>query len=149
MRITADMLIERGACESEAERFLEVWPRGALVRRATLMKAVRLGFDIRWFAEHCLSAPMWREFDRADTAASDEYNKIGHASFARMGKRLASTLTERAEDDVRAKHTHTMDVAWARYEKAHADALWAALQADKAKGRGLWAQDAQQGEGAN
>jgi len=33
-----------------------------------------------------------------------------------------------------------------KHKAAKADALWAALQSDKAEGRGLWAQDTREGE---
>ena len=99
LRITADMLVEQGACEPEVERFREAWPRGALVRWATVQKAARHGFDLYWFARKFLSAPAWAEFDKAEAAAWAEYNKAVAPAWAEYNKAVAPALWEALQSD--------------------------------------------------
>jgi hypothetical protein len=110
-RITARWLRSRGACSDQVKVFKKQWPKGALLRKATLLKAARLKLDLDWFANEYLSAPARKAYDEATAPAWKAYEE-------------ATAPAWKAYEEARA-------TAWKAYEEARATALWAALREGK------------------
>lgn len=73
MKITLDML--QGACEDQLAVFAREWPDGADVTRQNLERAVALGLDISWAAEHLLTDPALKVYYEARASAWKVYNE--------------------------------------------------------------------------
>jgi hypothetical protein len=48
MIITAYMLKKAGACSKSVKVFRQEWPKGVVVSKETLLRAMELGMDVRW-----------------------------------------------------------------------------------------------------
>ena len=70
MRITAEMLRAKRACEEQVARFEREWPEGTDLTLPAAMRAVALDLDLNWFAETFLRGP-----------ERDEYQKVRAAAF--------------------------------------------------------------------
>ena len=140
MRLTAEMLLVKGACENQVQVFVGEWPDGVEITEAVVLRAYELGLDIDWFVETFLTALALAEYHKAAAAAWAEYEKVTAPAWAEYEKVTAPAWAEyekvrdatRAEyDKVRApavaEYEKVRDAAWAEYDKAAA-AAWAEYQ---------------------
>jgi len=65
MRVTAQMLRDRNACEDQVAIFEREWPDGVNVGIRAARKAVKLGLDLEWFAETFLPPAAWADYEKA------------------------------------------------------------------------------------
>ena len=103
MKITADMLRERDACEEQVLVFEKEWPKGTDVTLEAALRAVELGLDLEWFAASFLSGEAWEAYQKAPAPAGEAY--------------------EKATAPAREAYWKAKDTAWEAYEKATAPAL--------------------------
>ena len=73
MRITAEMLRAKGACEERVATFEKEWPEGTELTLPVAMRALALGLDLSWFAAMFLRGPAWKEYLGAVAQAWAEY----------------------------------------------------------------------------
>ena len=57
MKVTAEWLRERQACESVVREFARHFPGGVFVSSQSLFQAVDLGLNVDWFASKVLQDP--------------------------------------------------------------------------------------------
>ena len=74
-RITAAMLVEKGACHEQVVRFRAEWPDGAAVTIRNARKAVALGLDLDWLANEMLTAPALEAYEKATAPAREACEK--------------------------------------------------------------------------
>jgi len=121
-RLTAEMLVSKGACADQVSAFRRLWPRGVVPSRAAIQRAEKASLDLDWYAKHFLSASARATYEAARTSA-----------WAIYGAAIASAL---------ATYKAATASAWATYEAARAPALatfdaarapaWATHRASKA-----------------
>jgi hypothetical protein len=88
MKITATKLRKLKACEEQVARFEREWPQGANVTVQHCNRAVEIGLDLDWLAEHMLTATAWAAYKQAKAPAFYE------ASRRRARPRPASEVKE-------------------------------------------------------
>ena len=71
--ITAGMLREHNACTEQYKLFCKTWPDGCKVTLKDCKKAVRLGFDIDWAAQHLLGKAELEAYNEAVATAGKAY----------------------------------------------------------------------------
>ena len=76
MRLTAEMLREKKACENQVQVFVGEWPDGVEITEAVVLRAYELGLDIDWFVETFLTALALAEYHKAAALAWAEYQKV-------------------------------------------------------------------------
>ena len=130
MRLTAEMLREKKACENQVQVFVGEWPDGVEITEAVVLRAYELGLDIDWFVEtfltalalaeyHKAAAPAWAEYEKVTAPAWAEYDKVTAPAVAEYDKMRASAWAE---------YQKVTAAAWAEYQKVTAPALIAALE---------------------
>ena len=86
-RVTSRFLVKLKACEDQLDLFKKVFPRGARLSEASVIKAVEARLDLGWLAAKTLSglaraeyrkvcALAWSEYEKACGPALAEYDKI-------------------------------------------------------------------------
>ena len=119
--ITADMLSEHNACTEQYELFCRTWPDGCKVTLKDCKKAVRLGFDIDWAAQHLLGK-----------AELEAYNEAVATALKAFYEAFAPAL--KAFDEATAPAGKAYDEAVAPVQKAYHEATAQAQKAfDEAK----------------
>ena len=93
MKVTAEMLREKGACESQAEKFEAEWPNGVKIAEASARRAKELGLNTRWFAMHFLAHGALKIYLAADAAAWAVYEEAT-AAERKAYLRAADTTEE-------------------------------------------------------
>ena len=73
MKITKKWLVTHNACFGDLERFQTVFPRGANITHANVIKAVEAGLDLEWLAEHLFHKEVWDAYDSACAPFDDDY----------------------------------------------------------------------------
>ena len=69
VKITAEILREKGASCSQVAIFKKEWPHSGSVTLRNCLRAVELGLDIDWFAYHFLSATALEAYLKATATA--------------------------------------------------------------------------------
>ena len=126
-KITSWFLIKLGACEDQLALFKKVFPRGAELSEADVVKAAKAGLHVGWLAENTLSGPAlaeyekvcdlaWSEFEKGRNLAWSKYEKVRVLALAKYRKVRVLALTE---DD----KAHALAKAEYEYEKAYGPAL--------------------------
>src|SRR5487761_2795266 len=116
MRITSEMLTEADACDNQAAIFAAEWPDGCEVTPEVAQRAVALGLDLNWAAEHLLPKTALAAYEAARATAWATY--------------LAAPAPALAAYDAARRAT-----AWAAYQAARApagaafEAAWATARA--------------------
>ena len=87
-RITAAMLVEKGACHEQVVRFRAEWPDGAAVTIRNARKAVALGLDLDWLANEMLTAPAREAYEKAKAPALVRAFRLETKSLPK-GRRIA------------------------------------------------------------
>ena len=93
----------RAACASQRSIVRREWPLGVPLTPLTAQRAVELGLDLEWIADHLLDAPAWADYTRVTAKAWANY--------------------DRATAKALAKYTRVRAKAWAKYDRATAKAL--------------------------
>lgn len=75
MKITAAKLRALDACEEYIERFEKLWPKGARVTRANVIKAVNAALPVDWLLERIWSRPAYHEYCDAARQLYGEYTR--------------------------------------------------------------------------
>jgi hypothetical protein len=73
MRITLDMLKEKGACLFYTRQFKRLFGKGGLVTEAKIMRAAEKGLPITWVVDRFFDEPMYTEYWRLRDLANDSY----------------------------------------------------------------------------
>src|SRR5487761_2629538 len=73
MRITSEMLTEADACDNQAAIFAAEWPDGCEVTPEVAQRAVALGLDLNWAAEHLLPKTALAAYEAARATAWATY----------------------------------------------------------------------------
>ena len=94
MKITADMLRERGACEEQVLVFEKEWPKGTDVTLEAALRAVELGLDLEWFAASFLSGEAWEAYQKATAPSLEAYWKAKDTAWEAYEKATAPALVE-------------------------------------------------------
>jgi len=118
MRVTAQMLRDRNACEDQVAIFEREWPDGVNVGIRAARKAVKLGLDLEWFAETFLPPAAWADYEKAIAPAWADYEKATAAARAEYRKATAAAWVE---------YDKATAAARAEYDKAKAAAVVAAI----------------------
>jgi len=101
MKVTAEMLRNKDACEDQVEIFEKAFPTGTRVTRRVCLRAAELGLNTDWFALNFLSPKQFEAFDAATTPHWKAYYD-------------ATTIPH-----------------WKAYKAAAALALWEAIRGEK------------------
>ena len=75
MRVTKELLLEHGACESEVERFALLWPNGAETTYRNCLRASREKFDLEWFVDTLLDASRRKTYEEAKAPSRKTYKE--------------------------------------------------------------------------
>ena len=114
MKLTAQMLRKKGACDEQVELFVELFGESANVTQKLAMTHATK-FDWDWAAKKLLSRAKYTEYYKVCGAAWAEYRKVRGPALAEYRKVCgAAALAE--FDKVR-------DAAWAEYDKVCGPAL--------------------------
>ena len=70
------MAAQKGACRDTCEALAAEWPRGAVVTPTVLDRAVELGANLHWAAEHMLSPVARTAYKAIERPAWDAYRAI-------------------------------------------------------------------------
>ncbi len=77
MRITAELLRDKGACTFDIKRFEKQWPDGCNVTRKNCEIAFGpLGMDVNWAAGGLLSPEAYYEYEKTRNQAYHEYQDV-------------------------------------------------------------------------
>lgn len=87
MKITAKMLEEKGACESQIVIFRKEWPKGAIVNKKNALRAVELDLDIKWAAVTFFAVAARAEYEKVRDATLAEYEKACALAFVEASKK--------------------------------------------------------------
>ena len=124
-RITAEMLLERGACEVEVEIFRKHWPGGARPLLRTIRKAARLGLNLAWFGNAFLPEAGLQEFERAMIPAWSKYQEVVSQALA---ERWGAQDDGRTWNHVSGGFKEVEGSAFQAYQKAAVQSLYDAIQ---------------------
>ena len=139
MKITAEMLRGKKACEPQVKTFKQEWPAGAEVTIENIMRAQELELDIDYAAQRLFAPPAWEKYKKALAAEWAKYltarvvalAKFQTATFAEWTKFQTATFAEWAKFQTATfpawKEFETAKaVAWKEFETAKAVAFLAA-----------------------
>ena len=112
-RITVEMLRAHKACGGRVELFERIFPRGAPLSMWSLVKAQKAGLDTDWGSR--LLSP----------SARAKYEKVCNVARVEVYEKMCASA--------RAKYEKVRALHWAKYEKACAAALVAALRSEEEK----------------
>ena len=129
--VTSRFLARLGACEDQLDLFKKVFPRGARLSEASVIKAVEARLDLGWLAAKTLSglaraeyrkvcALAWSEYEKACGPALAEYEKVCDLAWSECEKAhaLAKAEYEKACGPALAEYDKIYTLAWTNYEKA-------------------------------
>jgi len=117
-RLTAKMLVSKGACADQVSKFRRLWPRGVVPSRAAIQRAEKAGLCLDWYAKHFLSASALATYDAARATAWVTYDAARASAWATYEAARAPALA--TFDAARAP-------AWATHRASKANALADAL----------------------
>jgi hypothetical protein len=130
MRIDAEMLIARGACEGQVAIFKGEWPKGVFVTLETCTRALKLNLDLTWFACKFLSATAWEAYGRTVEAARADYEQAEITARTEYKQAMDADYDAAWAAYWQAEITayrQATTAAWAAYEQVKAQALWTAI----------------------
>ena len=81
MKITCELLREKGGSCEQVERFAGEWPDGVEVTYANCLRAAELGLDLNWAVKHLLSAAQRKVYNKAAEAVLEVYNEAVEAAW--------------------------------------------------------------------
>ena len=129
--ITTQWLRAEGARCDEVTRFAADWPEGAEVTRVNLSRAMRLGYNLAWFAERILTTTTRTKYRRLVLAAGVQceqstetaWAEYLHAAAPARAVYLRAAGPALAKSQGFAARVHATAPAWAEYRRATASAL--------------------------
>ena len=135
---TSRFLINLKACNSQLALFEKVFPRGARLSEANVVKAAKAGLNLDWLAMETLSGPARAEYEKARDSALAEFEKARVPALVEFEKACDPALAEYQKACNLAKYDKTLDPAyteymkvrgpaWAKYEKIR-DLAWSDYQ---------------------
>ena len=137
MKITADMLKAKDACDHDVDKFRDLWPDGCTPSLRVALKAAHNDLCLYFFAEHFLSAPARKAYYDACAPAEKAYDDA--YVTAQKAYDDACVTAEKAYYDTRATTWKALNdacvPAWETYYDAY-DIARKALNDSKAKA--LW-----------
>ena len=74
-RITTDQLVTLKACHEQVVLFRATFGDSATLTKRNLAKAVEVGLDFHWLADHTLKGEHWRAYNEAIATAWRAYNE--------------------------------------------------------------------------
>jgi len=104
MKLTAEMLRKKGACDEQVELFVELFGESANVTQKLAMTHATK-FDWDWAAKKLLSRAKYTEYCKVCGPAWAEYRKARDAAWAEFDKVC---------DAARAEYDNVRGPAWAR-----------------------------------
>ena len=119
MKVTADMLRAKDACEKQVKIFEKEWPRGTRITKKACLRAWELGLDTNWFASELLEGKAWKAYKEAIAPAWEAYEKAEAQALEAYDKAIAQAWKA---------YEKSTDQAWEVYEKAKAVALYEAVR---------------------
>ena len=111
MLITRELLERRAACLDQAAIFAAEWPEGTEITLAAAMRAVELGLDLEWAAEHIMTEPAVHAYRDALASARRAHDEATES--ARRAHREATESACRAYDEAMASACRAYDEATA------------------------------------
>ena len=124
MRITAELLREKKACEPDIKKFLERWPEGCEVtpENCEIAFGGELDMSVDWAAEFLLSTPTWAKYSEVVSKSWVQYIKItapvykerdkaGDLHRARVWAKCVEIVGAAAAEDLRVRITAFCELA--------------------------------------
>jgi hypothetical protein len=105
MRITAEMLREKGARCDQVGIFEEEWPDGAEVTLEHCLRAAELSLDFGWAARQLLPPSARAEYEKASAPAWDECRKASASAWEVYRKAEIAALDEYRKATAHAFYT--------------------------------------------
>ena len=75
MKVTAQRLRDKDACEDQVKIFEKEWPDGTRITKKACLRAAELELDTYWFAITFLRGKAWRGYKKAVALAWEAYDK--------------------------------------------------------------------------
>jgi len=128
-RLTAEILVSKGACADQVSKFRRLWPRGVIPSRAAIQRAKKAGLDLDWYAKHFLSASALATYEAATAPARATYEAATANAWATYDAATAPARAtyEAATAPARATYDAARATALATYRASKANALADAL----------------------
>ena len=125
MKLTAEMLRKKGACDEQVELFVELFGESANVTQKLAMTHATK-FDWDWAAKKLLSRAKYTEYYKVCGAAWAEYRKVRGPALAEYCKVCGPAWAEyrKARDAAWAEFDKVCDAARAEYDNVRGPA-WA------------------------
>jgi hypothetical protein len=130
----------RGACKKQKAIFKAEWPDGAPATLENVLRAVELGLDLQWGADHWFTSealaeynrqldPLWEEYQRQLDPLWEEYQRQRATLLAEYQRQRATLLAEyqRQEAPLLAEYESQRAPIWAEYKRQLAPIWLAAL----------------------
>jgi uncharacterized protein YeaC (DUF1315 family) len=125
MRVTAENLERLYACPEQVAIMRSEWPDGVEVTKESLLRAMALGLDLNWWAQHALPAPLRRAYEEALAPLQRAYEEA--VAPLRRAYEEAKAPLRRAYEEAEAPLWRAYEEAkaplWRAYEEAKAEAL--------------------------
>ena len=93
MKVTKTLLLRKGACDDQLDKFVELFPKGVVVTEALCIEHASV-FDWGWAASHLLRAPAQDEYSRVRAAAQAEYERVIAAAWDEYEREMAPAQAE-------------------------------------------------------
>ena len=133
MKITAELLVEKGATCDQVDLFKQTFPKGAVVNLKNCLLAAERGLDIDWAAENLLSKPAWKVYNETRAPARkvcDETcapaRKVYDETWAQARKVCDETWAQ-----ARKVYDETCAQAWKVYNETCARGFYRAMRKNK------------------
>ena len=86
----------RAACAAQLLIVRREWPQGVPLTPLTAQRAVELGLDLEWIADHLLDAPAWADYTRITAKAKAEYDRVTAKALAKYTRVAAKAKADYA-----------------------------------------------------
>lgn len=117
VRITADMLRDKRACEDQVGVFAKLFPRGTAVTLKAAVMALKVGLDVEWFARRFVSTRHRRKYRRQFDLMWGEYKL-----------RLSYLFDKYPSCHLRAERNRQLSRLWHELDRKRAALLVAAWE---------------------
>ena len=94
-KITVEWLKKQNACETQVERFKELFPRGAFVTAKNYMKAFEGGLDLDWLEDILPARIRWNLHTELEKNAKEWGDKYDRLVILREGGKINETTYRR------------------------------------------------------
>ena len=97
----------RAACAAQRSIVRREWPLGVPLTPLTAQRAVELGLDLEWIADHLLDAPAWADYKRVRAPAKADYDRATAPAWENYTRVSAKAKAEPAHKWQRTCHSLT------------------------------------------